>query len=63
MEPGQVLVLLLGALVFYVVAVTMTYSSIALYGALTIFLIVVSLLPLVLGNSNDVGVSKPEKKN
>ena len=55
------LVLLLGTLIFYVVAVTMTYSSVAFYGALTLFLVVVSLLPLVLGG-NEVDVSEAEKK-
>ena len=61
MKSSQVLVLLLGTLIFYVVAVTMTYSSVAFYGALTLFLIVVSLLPLIVGG-NDVLVSKSDKK-
>ena len=47
MNPGLISIVLIGAVIFYAVAVMSTYESFALYGALTLFLVGISLIPML----------------
>jgi hypothetical protein len=63
MNPSLVSIVLVGAVIFYAGALMVTYDSFALYGALTVFLVGLSLLPLV-ANAPDVRnlIDKPKKR-
>ena len=47
MNPSLVSIVLIGAVILYAAAVMVTYESFALYGALTLLLVGLSLVPLL----------------
>jgi hypothetical protein len=48
LNTSLVSIVLVGAIIFYAAAVMITYESFAFYGALTLFLVGVSLIPLLI---------------
>jgi len=46
MDPKAILIVLLGSLVFYVAALSVTHYSLAMYATMTLFFIALSIMPL-----------------
>ncbi len=60
MDWVLVLLVIVGAVILYVAASLSTYSSFALYGALTLFLVGLALIPLL--ETKEEGEPAPTKK-
>ena len=62
MNPSLVLIVLVGAVIFYAWAVMFTYESFALYGSLTLFVIGLSLVPLLANRPEVKELTETPKK-
>ncbi len=47
MDKGLIALVFAGAIIFYAVAIIFTYESFAFYGALTVLLVGLSVIPLL----------------
>lgn len=64
MDKGLIALVFAGAIIFYAVAIIFTYESFAIYGALTVLLVGLSVIPLI--SKTEVEVEEepvPRKKH